>query len=47
MEKKHRLGGMLAGPATGKVLAIKANRQVSALEACGWVAGGIGGAKAA
>jgi membrane-bound metal-dependent hydrolase YbcI (DUF457 family) len=43
--KEHRLGGMLAGPATGIGLAIRANRSVSALEACGWVAGGIGGAK--
>ena len=43
--KEHRLGGMLAGPATGIGLAVKANRSVSALEACGWVVGGIGGAK--
>lgn len=43
--KEHRLGGMFAGPATGISLAVTANRSVSALEACGWVTGGIAGAK--
>jgi membrane-bound metal-dependent hydrolase YbcI (DUF457 family) len=43
--KAHRLAGVIAGPATGIGLAIKANRPVSGPEVFGWVAGGIGGAK--
>lgn len=39
------LAGAIAGPATGIGLALRSNRSVSGLELCGWVAGGVGGAK--
>ncbi len=42
---EHTLAGLIAGPATGIGLALRANRSVSGLELCGWIAGGIGGAK--
>jgi membrane-bound metal-dependent hydrolase YbcI (DUF457 family) len=43
--REHRLVGAFAGPAAGLGLAIRANRSVSGLEVCGWVAGGVGGSK--
>ena len=41
----HVLGGMVAGPTTGFVLARRANRQPTLAEIGGWFAGGIAGAK--
>ena len=43
--KGHTVVGAVAGPVTGLGLAKRADRQVSGLEACGWVLGGIGGSK--
>ena len=41
----HMLGGAIGGPITGAALSVQANRQPTFAEACGWLAGGIGGAK--
>ena|SRR5882672_6639188 len=43
--KAHALIGAGAGSLTGWTLAIKANREPTLPEICGWIVGGIGGAK--
>jgi inner membrane protein len=43
--KAHATIGLFAGPATGLVLAIEADRSPTLGEICGWAAGGLSGAK--
>jgi membrane-bound metal-dependent hydrolase YbcI (DUF457 family) len=43
--KAHTLGGIVGGPTAGISLSIQANRKPTFVEACGWVAAGIGGAR--
>ena len=43
--KAHALIGAGAGSITGFTLALRANREPTFPEVCGWVAGGISGAK--
>ena len=44
--KEHLLGGFIGGPVAGIAWSLRANRQPTLVEACGWFASGALGAKA-
>ncbi|HXM46351.1 MAG TPA: hypothetical protein VN956_00695 [Pyrinomonadaceae bacterium] len=43
--KAHTIGGMVGGPLVGAALAANAQRQPTVAEICGWLAGGVLGAR--
>lgn len=43
--KAHTIGGLVGGPVAGWATSIKANRQPTLMEVCGWFAAGVAGAR--